>query len=196
MGGLGLALVAFLDSSFLSLPEVTDVGIFVLVLQHPTRWFYYALMSTAGSVAGCYVLYVLAKKGGEAFLRKRVKEHHIASTMGAFRRHGLLALVVPSILPPPMPFKIFVLLAGVSEVPTSSFLGAMLIGRGFRYGIEAFLTRLYGERAQRFITENLGRISVWAAVLVAVGGVTYTIWRRNRGRRSPGSSGPGQQASS
>lgn len=177
-GGIGLLVVTFLDSSFLSLPEIADLAIVYLVIQHPALWWFYALMSMAGSVAGCYVLYALARKGGEAFLRKRFHERHIDWGLGAFRRYGLLAIVVPSLLPPPMPFKIFVLLAGIADVPPATFIGALVLGRGFRYFGEALLALLYGQQALEFIRHNLVQVSVWLAVVLVVGGVAYVWWRR------------------
>lgn len=180
LGGLGLALVAFLDSSFLSFPSVTDLGVVWLVTQHPSRWFYYAAAPTVGSVVGCYALYALARKGGEAFLRKRVHERHIERGLGAFRRYGLLALVVPAILPPPMPFKIFVLLAGVAEVNAGTFILAVSIGRGFRFGAEALLAYRYGGRAEDFIRHNLAQVSIWLAAAIVVAGVAIALWRRRR----------------
>jgi membrane protein YqaA with SNARE-associated domain len=177
-GGIGLLVVTFLDSSFLSLPEIADLAIVYLVIQRPSLWWYYALMSTVGSVAGCYVLYVLARKGGEAFLRKRFKERHIDWGLAAFRRHGLLALVVPSLLPPPMPFKIFVLLAGIADVSPATFLGALTLGRGFRYFGEALLAFLYGPQAIEFIRHNLVQVSIWLAVVLVAGSVAFFWWRR------------------
>ena len=76
LGAPGLLLVAFLDSSFLSLPEVADALIVLAVLHEPSRWLYYALATTAGSVAGCYAIYAIARKGGEAFLRSLSEETH------------------------------------------------------------------------------------------------------------------------
>src|SRR5262245_12120452 len=111
LGAPGLALVAFFDSSFLSLPEVADALLVVAVVHQPSLWVYYAAATTAGSVAGCYALYALAGKGGDAFLRKRFHADRIDRGLGLFKRYGLLAVIVPSILPPPTPFKIFVLLA-------------------------------------------------------------------------------------
>lgn len=180
-GGIGLLVVTFLDSSFLSLPEIADLAIVYLVIQRPSLWWYYALMSTAGSVAGCYVLYVLARKGGEAVLRKRFKERHIDWGLGAFRRHGLLALIVPSLLPPPMPFKIFVLLAGIADVAPATFLGALSLGRGFRYFGEALLAYLYGPQAIEFIRRNLVQVSIWLAVVLVAGSVAFFWWRRRSG---------------
>ena len=182
-GGPGLAAVAFLDSSFLSLPEVSDLLIVVFVVRDPASWFYYGLMTTLGSVAGCSALYALGRKGGEAFLRKRFHERHIDRALAWFKRYGLLVVIVPSILPPPMPFKIFVLLAGVADVRPLSFVTAVLIGRGVRYIGEAWLAYQYGDEARRFIAENVPQVSIALAVLIGITGVALIIWRR-RMRRS------------
>src|SRR5690606_33596387 len=77
LGAGGLALVAFLDSSFLSLPQVTDALTVALTLKHPSAWLVHALAATAGSLAGCLALFLAARKGGEAFLRRRFKQGHI-----------------------------------------------------------------------------------------------------------------------
>ena len=180
LGAPGLALVAFFDSSFLSLPEVADALLVLAVVHNPVLWPYYAAATTAGSVAGCYALFAVARKGGEAFLRRRMKGHHIDRALHLFQRFGLLAIVVPSILPPPMPFKVFVLLSGIANIRTSSFLAAVTIGRTFRYGGEAWLAYEYGEEAGTYIRNNLPTISVWTAVIVAIAGVTYILWRRRR----------------
>jgi membrane protein YqaA with SNARE-associated domain len=178
LGAPGLALVAFFDSSFLSLPEVADALLVIAVLHRPELWPFYAAATTAGSVAGCYALYALARKGGDAFLRRRFKGRHIDSALGWFQRFGLLAIVVPSILPPPMPFKVFVLLSGIANVRPGSFLAAVTIGRSFRYGGEAWLAYAYGPQATVYIRENLPTVLVWVAVLVLVAGVGYMSWAR------------------
>lgn len=184
LGGVGLVLVTFIDSSSIPLPEIPDVAIVWLVIEHPLRWWYYGLMATAGSVAGCYVLYLLARKGGERFLKKRFHERHIEWGLAAFRKYGLLALIVPSLLPPPMPFKIFILLAGMAEVPPLTFIAALGLGRGFRYGGEALLAFLYGPQALDYIQKNLVQVSTWLAVVLLVGGVAVLWWRRRRPRPS------------
>ncbi len=181
-GGPGLFLVAFLDSSFLSLPEVSDLLIVFFVVRDPSNWIYYGLITTAGSVAGCYALYSLGRKGGEAFLRRRFHERHIDRALAWFQKYGLLVVIVPSILPPPMPFKIFVLLSGVANVRPLAFVSAVVIGRSFRYVGEAWLAYRYGEDATRFISENLAQISIWLAVGVAVIGAGVILWRRRPGR--------------
>ena len=182
LGGPGLFLVTFLDSSFLSLPEVADLAIVWLVIQHPARWWYYGLLATAGSVAGCYVLYALARKGGERFLRARFHQRHIDRGLDAFRRYGLLALVVPSLLPPPMPFKIFILLAGVADVPPATFLAALTFGRGTRYLGEAFLAYLYGPQAVDFIRQHLVQALIWLAGFILVVGALVVWWQRRAGQ--------------
>jgi membrane protein YqaA with SNARE-associated domain len=180
LGWPGLVIVAFFDSSFVSLPEVTDLLIVWSVLREPSHWIYYGAAATAGSMAGCYALYALAKKGGEAFLRKRFHERHIERGLGLFRRYGLLAVIVPSILPPPAPFKIFVLLAGVANVRTGTFLTAIAIGRGFRYGGEAWLAYEYGPQATVFIRDNLPVVCAWAGGIIAVAGLAWIFWQRRR----------------
>ena len=179
-GAPGLVLVAFLDSSFLSLPEVSDILVVFFVIRDPASWYYYAAMTTIGSICGCMALYELARRGGDRFLRKRFHERHIERGLDWFKRYGLLVVVVPSILPPPTPFKIFVLLAGVADVRRVTFIIAVAIGRGFRYGGEALLAYWYGEQATTFISENLRAVSIWLAVGVAVVGVGYVLWRRYR----------------
>jgi membrane protein YqaA with SNARE-associated domain len=178
LGTPGIALISFLDSSFLSLPEVADALVILAVLHEPSHWLYYAASATVGSVAGCYAIYAVAQKGGEAFLRKRFRAEHIDRGLSLFRRHGMLVLVVPAILPPPAPFKIFVLLAGVANISTGTFLVAVLFGRGFRYVGEAWLAYRYGDHATQFIRENLPAISIWVAIAVAVVGIGIAVWRR------------------
>jgi membrane protein YqaA with SNARE-associated domain len=178
LGAPGLALVAFFDSSFLSLPEVADALLVLAVLHRPELWPYYAAATTVGSMAGCYALYAVARKGGDAFLRRRVRGQHVDRALRLFQRFGLLAIVVPSILPPPMPFKVFVLLSGIANVRTGPFLTAVAIGRGIRYGGEAWLAYQYGERASVYIRENLPTVLTWVAVGVAGLGVAYILWRR------------------
>jgi membrane protein YqaA with SNARE-associated domain len=181
LGGPGLLLIAFLDSSFLTFPEVPDFLLVWSVIRHRQLWPYYTAMATVGSVLGCYAIYAVSKAGGEAVIRRRFHARTIERPLAAIRRWGVLAVIVPSILPPPMPFKIFVILAGVAGMPTGAFVAATVAGRGFRYLVEALLAYRYGEAAVRYINQNMGRLSIWAAIAVGVVGIAMVLWRR-RGR--------------
>lgn len=180
LGGPGLFIIAFLDSSFLSFPEVCDALIVLLTVQHKERMLYYALVTTLGSIAGCFALYSVGRKGGEAFLRKRFSARNVDRAMDVFRRYGMLAVIVPSLLPPPMPFKIFVLAAGVARVRRVDFLVAVAIGRGIRYFGEGFLALWYGERAIAFLRENAHTVGLVLGMTALVGGVLFIWWKKRR----------------
>jgi membrane protein YqaA with SNARE-associated domain len=178
LGGPGLFIIAFLDSSFLSFPEVCDLLIVVLTLQHRERMLFYALMCTLGSVAGCFALYSVGQRGGEAFLKKRFKAGNVERAMDMFRRYGLLAVIVPSLLPPPMPFKIFVLAAGVARVRRTQFLTAVVIGRGIRYFGEGFLALWYGEQAINYLRDNARFVGIVLAAMILAAAVAWLWWRK------------------
>jgi membrane protein YqaA with SNARE-associated domain len=183
LGAPGLAIIAFLDSSFLSLPQVGDALIVALTIQHPERWMLYSAATTIGSTAGCFVLYSIARRGGDAFLRRRFSEEQIERGLGLFRRYGLLAVIVPAILPPPTPFKIFVLLAGLAGVRPVAFIVGIAIGRGFRFGGEGWLAYRYGAQATQYINDNLATASVIFAAVVLVIGVIVILFGRRRPAR-------------
>jgi membrane protein YqaA with SNARE-associated domain len=184
IGGPGLFIIAFLDSSFLSFPQVNDLLVISMVVQHPYWMVYYAGMATAGSVAGCLAIYYVARKGGDALVRRRFKGRLLERAHRLVERYGVLTLLVPSILPPPAPFKIFVLLAGASRMRVGPFAAAIAVGRGIRYFGIGLLTVWYGQRAIRFLEEN-GRIAALAiAGAVVVLGTAYLLWNRFRRRHA------------
>ncbi|ODS58115.1 MAG: hypothetical protein ABS36_04310 [Acidobacteria bacterium SCN 69-37] len=180
LGAPGLALIAFLDSSFLSLPQVGDALIVALTIQHPSRWMLYSAATTVGSTAGCFILYSIARKGGEAFLRRRFTEDQIERALGLFQRYGLLAVIVPAMLPPPTPFKIFVLLAGLAGVRPVAFIVGIAIGRGFRFGGIGWLAYKYGPQATQYIKDNLATASLVVAGVVLIIGIAVIVVRRLR----------------
>lgn len=179
LGGVGLFVVAALDSSFLSFPQVNDLLIVVLSTKYPERMPYYATMTTLGSLVGCFALYVVARRGGEAVLRKRLKGRHVDRALAIYQRYGLLAVLVPSLLPPPMPFKVFVLLAGAASVSPVRFGLAVLIGRSIRYFGQGYLAVLYGEQAFEMVKQHGAEVGVALAVLTVVIGITV-VWLRRR----------------
>ena len=182
LGGVGLFLIALLDSSFLSFPQVNDLLIIVLSTKYPERMPYYAGMTTVGSLIGCFLLYGVARRGGEVFLRKRLKGRHVDRAIKLYQRHGLLAVVVPALLPPPVPFKVFVLLAGAAAVSPIRFAIAVGIGRGIRYFGQGYLAVLYGEQAAEFMRAHGTAVGIGLAVTaLAIGAAVFFLRRRAHG---------------
>jgi membrane protein YqaA with SNARE-associated domain len=183
IGGPGLFIIAFLDSSFLSLPQINDLLVITMVVQHPARMPYYAAMATLGSVAGCLALYAVARKGGDAFIRKRVSGQRVTRITGTIRKYGVLAIIVPALLPPPAPFKLFVLLAGVAGVRFWPFVISVAVGRGVRYFGIGLLTLWYGRQAITFLETHGREVALWLAASALVAGAVYVFWRQSRRRR-------------
>jgi len=189
LGGPGLFFVAFLDSSFLSLPEINDLLIIWMVTRHKPLMIYYVTMATLGSVAGCLALYYLGRRGGEAVLRRRFHDRHIERAMRLSQRYGALAIIVPALLPPPAPFKVFVLLAGVARVAPSTFTIAIVIGRGARYVGEGLLAVWYGDLAFDWMHAHGPAIALAMGVAALVGGVTFYLWNSRRRSASDAAGG-------
>jgi membrane protein DedA with SNARE-associated domain len=156
LGGVGVMCLAIADSSFLSLPEGNDL--LIVVLSAGKSWgtmAYFVAMTVIGSVIGCMLLYYLGRKGGSPMLRRRFSKQSIDRAEKLFERFGILTILVPSILPPPLPFKIFVLSAGVFRLKVPEFLIAVVIGRTLRYAMWGILAVLYGNAVKQFMQENL-----------------------------------------
>jgi membrane protein YqaA with SNARE-associated domain len=180
IGGPGLFVVAFLDSSFLSLPQINDVLVVVMVIQNKPWMPYYAAMAALGSVAGCYVIYYLAEKGGERFLKRRLRAGHTERALALYRRHGVVALMVPALLPPPAPFKLFVLMAGVAGVRPVKFVVAIAAARGVRYLALGVLAVWYGDLALELMRTRGREVALWLAVFLVAGGVAWWWTARMR----------------
>jgi membrane protein YqaA with SNARE-associated domain len=181
-GGPGLFLIGFLDSSFLSFPEVNDLLIIWMVTQHKERLVYYAIMATAGSVLGCLTLYYVARKGGEKFLRRRLHEQHVEKGMRLFQKYGLLVVIVPALLPPPAPFKIFVLLAGIAAIPVWQFVTAIAAARFVRYAGEGLLAVMYGDRAAAYLRDHATETGLWLSAIALTLGLLWVFLKRWRQR--------------
>lgn len=182
LGGPGLFAVAFLDSSFVSLPQINDLLVVLMVIEHKERMPYYAAMATMGSVAGCYAIYYLAEKGGEAFLRKRLRPGHLERALALYRRHGVLALMVPALLPPPAPFKLFVLAAGVANVRPWRFVWSIAVARGARYVALGILAIYYGDAALELMRTQGRVVGLWLAGLILLGAMLWWLRSRRQGR--------------
>jgi membrane protein YqaA with SNARE-associated domain len=192
LGPLGLFVVAFFDSSFLSVPEINDLLVVSAGARDANTMWMYALAATLGSLAGCTALWYIGRRGGEALLVKRFGPERVERTRAAFRKWDLLALAIPAIAPPPMPFKIFVLSAGVFGLPYRRFALTLIVARGLRYAFWGVMGVIYGPRALAL----LQRVDAWfkanafavlggLAVLLAAGVLAAWAWRRRASKAPP-----------
>jgi undecaprenyl-diphosphatase len=163
LGGFGLLLSAFVDSSFLPLPLVTDLLLMELSSRHPLRMPYYAAMAAAGSLAGCIWIYWLARKGGEAYFR-RTQGHAPGKIRKFIQENPMAAVFLPAVAPFPVPFKPFVIAQGVFQVPFATFVIGTLLGRGALFFLEGFLGARYGMAAKQFMVSEK-----WTSLAVALG---------------------------
>lgn len=190
-GGWGLLGISFVDSSFGVLPSANDLLLIHLSSQHPRRALLYALASTVGSVAGAYVIYGLAR-GGARFLRRWQSSAAMTRAHAWLERNEFVSILVMSLLPPPAPFKVFLIAAGALRVNAARFGVALLVGRGLRFVSEALLGARYGAQAEAYLKAHL----VWAS-LVAVGlVVAITVLHRRLARRPAQASPTGVPRSS
>src|SRR6185436_9349150 len=170
-----MVLIGALDSSLLSLPEINDYLLVGRCYKYPHAAFYFPLFAALGSVLGCLLLYSIMRRGGQALLRKRFKLENIQRVERAYARFGIFAIAIPAILPPPLPFKIFVATAGTLEYPRWKFLVTVMIARSVRYYVEGILAVFYGRRVLWFLRDNGLRILTIVAVTAVVALLAYLI---------------------
>ncbi len=175
-----MVIIGALDSSLLSLPEINDYLVVGRCIKYPSAVFYFPLFAAIGSVLGCWLLYSIMRRGGQALLRKRFKVESIRKVERAYERWGFLAIAIPAILPPPLPFKIFVATAGTLEYPRWKFLMTVMLARSFRYYVEGVLAVFYGERVLLFMKDNGLLLVSIVAGLVLIGVLIYVIVNRKR----------------
>jgi membrane protein YqaA with SNARE-associated domain len=173
LGAPGLFLISFLDSSVLTFPVINDLLLVELSIQRPVRMPLYAAMAMLGSTLGCVLLYFLAKKGGEALFHKKAGPR--GKTIQSWvERNGFAGMLIAALLPPPTPFKFFVLAAGVFKVPLASFTSAIGLARAIRYFAIGYMAVRYGSQALPFLGQHK---VVVAAVVVVLVALSYAISR-------------------
>ncbi len=173
LGGPGIFLSSFVDSSFVPLPLVTDLFLMELSSLHPLRMPLYVAMAAVGSLGGCLLIYWLVRKGGEAF---HLNPHgQISHRIQRFvEQHPVACVILPAAAPFPVPFKPFVIAQAVLEVPLVTFLLGTLAGRTVRFFIEGYLAVRYGDVAKEFVLHQK-----WHTVGIVLGlGVVYFMIRR------------------
>src|SRR4026208_430711 len=176
-----MIVIGALDSSLLSLPEINDYLVVGRCIKDPTAAYYFPLFAATGSVIGCNLLYTIVRRGGQAVLRKRFPLASIKRVERAYERFGFFAIAIPAILPPPLPFKIFVATAGALEYPRWRFLLTVMIARSLRYYVEGILAVFYGRCVLLILRDKeLVIVSILATLaLIALG--FYILIRRRRG---------------
>ncbi len=178
LGPFGLFAVALLDSTFVPLPSSVDALMILLTTANPRWMVVYALIATAGSTIGCVILYSVSNRAGSRALRKfspakqkRVKE--------LIDRYDVLSVLVASLMPPPFPFKLFVVSAGVFRFSLTRFTIAIICGRLFRFLLEGYLAIRYGARAK----EVLAKYYPWIGLGLVVVIIAFFLIRRSAKRR-------------
>jgi len=179
-----MILIGALDSSLLSLPEINDYLVVGRCYKYPGAVYYFPLFAAIGSVIGCLLLYTIMRGGGQVVLRRRFRRESIERVERAYARFGFLAIAIPALLPPPMPFKIFVATAGTLEYPRWRFLLTVMLARSVRYYVEGILAVFYGRRVILFLKDNgMLIVSVGVGVALCVF-LVYTIAARRSGETS------------
>jgi membrane protein YqaA with SNARE-associated domain len=182
LGMWGAFAIAFADSALLGMP--VDAIVAVYVFQDHRRLLFYVVMASAGSALGSIPLYIIGYLGGEKVLRKRISEERFLRIHQSFERHEFWALMFPAMLPPPMPFKIFVLGAAVFEMRFRDFLAAVFAGRFVRFLVLALLTLWFGPRIVDLIGTVLRQHIYWVLGVVVLGVLAVLVLWRRKGREA------------
>lgn len=176
-GTFGLFGIALLDSALIPLPGGPDAVMLLLSASQPHWWPLYAAAATLGSVAGCVILYYLSARAGRSALR-RFSERKQQRVKDLIDRYDVLSVLVASVLPPPFPFKLFVISAGVFRLNVIRFAIAIGIGRSFRYILEGYLAANYGEHAKDLLAHYYPAIGLGLAALIIIVFVARKLLRR------------------
>ena len=184
LGAWGIFLIAALDGSVVGLP--VDVVVAGYVYQNPARLLLYVLMASAGSAFGSILIYVIGYKGGEELLRKRIPAERFEKIHATFEKHPFWSLMLPAMLPPPTPFKLFVLAAAASEMGFWKFLLAIFSGRVVRFLILAVLILEFGPGFVHVLGEMFRAHLYWVWIILAVGLTAGVLMAKRRlGRLRP-----------
>jgi membrane protein YqaA with SNARE-associated domain len=184
LGAPGLFLISFLDSSILTFPVINDLLLIELSMRRPARMPLYASMAALGSLLGCVLLFLLARKVEEAAFHRRVgaRGHAIRHWV---ERNGFGGMLIAAMLPPPTPFKFFVLAAGVFEVPLASFASAVCLARVIRYFGVGYLAVRYGGDALPYLGQHKLQVALVVIVFVAVSYAVSRVILKERAAHLP-----------
>jgi membrane protein YqaA with SNARE-associated domain len=175
MGGPGLVLLGIADNSVIPLTGSMDVLTIWLAARHREPWPYYTFMATLGAVIGGYITYALARKGGKETMERKLSKKRATQFSKAFARWGFAAVAIPALMPPPFPFLPFLLAAGAMQYPRRKFLGALVLGRGLRYFIDAWLGFHYGRHILRFFSQYYKPALAILIALAVIGAILSVV---------------------
>ncbi|MGH9432820.1 MAG: YqaA family protein [Terriglobia bacterium] len=175
----GLFAISFLDSSFLAFPVINDLLLIKLASVNPHYAVFDAMVSTLGSVLGAYTLYAITRRGRK-MLSKEGTETQKTQIRRWIERNDFISILVGALLPPPTPFKLFPIIAGGLHVDVSRFLLALIVGRGIRFGAEAWLGARYGPAAAHYLKGSIGWMSLVAVVVIVVATLIYRWMGKRR----------------
>ena len=187
LGVWGVFVIAFADSALLGMP--VDAIVATYVFQDRKRLLFYVAMASLGSALGSIPLYLIGYLGGEKVLRKRISEARFLEIHRSFEKHEFWALMFPGMLPPPMPFKIFVLAAAVFEMRFRDFLFAIFAGRFVRFLLLSLLTLWFGPQIVQLAARLFKRHLYWVLIVIMIVGVLVWFLLRNRRTKRGGISG-------
>ncbi|MGA3131424.1 MAG: VTT domain-containing protein [Terracidiphilus sp.] len=174
----GVGAVAVLDSS--SIPVPMDAILALYVWHDKPQFWLYCLMASAGSAIGGLLPYGLGRAGGELFLLKHVDRVKFEQMRDRFRRQEFLAVMIPSMMPPPAPWKVFIFASGVFEMRIPNFLLAVFAGRMVRWLILSLLVLKLGPSA----VDLVARHALVAILIVGALAVLGFVWWWMRRMRS------------
>src|ERR1041385_9453260 len=166
-GPLGLFTIAFLDSVMIPIPGGVDAVLLLLAASRPSWMLIYVAAATVGSTIGCVVLYRISQRAGKRALA-RFSESKQKRVKNLLDRYDVMSVLAASLLPPPFPFKLFVVSSGVFRLHIVRFTIAILAGRTFRYLLEGYLAAHYGEHAKEILARYYPAIGITLAILVIV----------------------------
>jgi membrane protein YqaA with SNARE-associated domain len=176
-GFWGAGALAFIDAA--AFPVPMDLILATYVWADKKHFYLYVIVSAAGSALGGLVFFLVGRAGGELFLLKRIDRGRYEQLRDRFEKQEFLAMMIPSILPPPTPWKLFVIAAGVFEMKLSTFLMAVFAGRVIRNLITAILTIEYGPEivhiAGRLASQH--RVVLVAGLTALLAALAYWVWR-------------------
>jgi membrane protein YqaA with SNARE-associated domain len=176
-GPFGLFGIALLDSALIPLPGGPDAVMILLSTARPAWMPFYALAGTLGSVVGCVILYYISMKAGNRALNRFSPEKR-ARVKELIDKYDVLSVLVASVLPPPFPFKLFVVSAGVFRLSLMRFAVAIGIGRAFRFLLEGYLAVRFGDHAGEMLKQYYPTIGLAVAFAVILGFLIKGLLRR------------------